>query len=276
MADPRSSQTRTPTGATTTTTTTTTTVAQSGRPTAGLSLPQIMGSALAAVTTAVAASSLGVAGTLIGAAVGSIITTLATTIYANSLSRAARLSRTLVIRRAIAPERPGGALPGMAEPDPAPGAEPGEKVVEYTTRSGGEPRRVDSLWSRVRWKPLALVAGLVFVAAMAVISITELALGHPLGNSKETGITVSNLGGTSPQPTRTPTPAGTRTATATSSVAPTPTESAGATPTVGPSASLTTTAPSGTQTSPGLQTTAPAGTATTSSAPAAPHPSPSR
>src|SRR5918912_2964645 len=201
MSDPRSSQISTRSGATTTTTT----VSHDHRPVAGLSVPQVVGGALAAVTTAVAASFLGVAGTLIGAAVGSVISTLATTIYSNSLSRAARVSRTLVVRRAVAPERPNGA------PSEAPDAdgEPGEKVVEYTTRSRtGTPEAVGTgpLWSRIRWKPVALAAGLVFVAALAVISVSETILGHPLSNSAESGTTLSNIGGSAPTSSQPSTP----------------------------------------------------------------------
>ncbi|MEU8395914.1 hypothetical protein AB0C28_12035 [Nonomuraea sp. NPDC048892] len=52
-----------------------------------LSVPQILGSALAAVTAAVAASYLGVAGTVIGAAVVSVASTVATAIYTHYLKR---------------------------------------------------------------------------------------------------------------------------------------------------------------------------------------------
>lgn len=52
-----------------------------------LSMPQIAGSALAAVTAAVAASYLGVAGTVIGAAVMSVASTVATAIYTHYLKR---------------------------------------------------------------------------------------------------------------------------------------------------------------------------------------------
>ena len=52
-----------------------------------LSMPQILGSALAAVTAAVAASYLGVAGTVIGAAVVSIASSVATAVYTHYLKR---------------------------------------------------------------------------------------------------------------------------------------------------------------------------------------------
>ncbi|GAA2203942.1 hypothetical protein GCM10009850_000940 [Nonomuraea monospora] len=52
-----------------------------------LSMPQILGSALAAVTAAVAASYLGVAGTVIGAAVVSVASTVATAVYTHYLKQ---------------------------------------------------------------------------------------------------------------------------------------------------------------------------------------------
>jgi hypothetical protein len=232
----------------------------------GMSLTQVAAGAVAAAASAVAASFLGVAGTVLGAAVGSVIYTLAATIFSKSVDSAAKVSRTLVIRRATAPESPGGA-PASAVPDSAAGEEPGEKVVEYTTRSGKPPQPAESIWNRIRWKPLALVAGFVFVAAMAVITVTELALGHPLGDPKGSGVTVIDVGRSSPQPT----PTESRTATPTGSATPTSTGGVGASPSATPGGSAPTTTPSGT--SPGLQTTAPGGSATTSGA--AP-PSPSR
>ncbi|MEV4014295.1 hypothetical protein AB0J35_27715 [Nonomuraea angiospora] len=50
-------------------------------------MPQIVGSAMAAVTAAVAASYLGVAGTVIGAAVMSLASTVATDVYTHYLKR---------------------------------------------------------------------------------------------------------------------------------------------------------------------------------------------
>jgi hypothetical protein len=236
MSDPR------PAPSLTSSTTTTTTVDRD-KPAAGLSLPQIAAGALAAVTAAVAASFLGVAGTLIGAAVASVVSTLATTMYSTSLSHAARASRTLVVRRILAPG------------EPTPTDVPAAAVPTTEGAPTGPAGATTSIWRNVRWKPVALVAGLVFVAAMAVVSVSELALGHPLSNSGESGTTLSNLGGSSSQVPTTPTPAGT------------PTESATSTPTSSDSLS---TSPEGSSTSPTtspttspaeLQTTAPSTTA---------------
>jgi len=227
---------------------TTTTVTEEKRP-GGLSLTQVSGGALAAVTAAVAASYLGVAGTLIGAGVGSVISTVAATLYSNSLTRAARASRTLVVRQTLAPaavrvEPELAKTPGAPEPLPH--------------------RAEDSMWQRIRWKPVLLVAGGVFVAAMAVISVSELVLGHPIANARESGTTLTNLGGSSSQSSHTSTPASTPTSSpghATPTTSATPTS---ATPTSSASAPSSTagTAPS-TSSSTAPNTTAPTSTAPT-------------
>src|SRR3954471_2351467 len=56
-------------------------------PRLGLSMSQLVASALAAASAAFGASYLGVAGTIIGAAVASVIATLATAMYTSSLRR---------------------------------------------------------------------------------------------------------------------------------------------------------------------------------------------
>ena len=87
----------------------------SGRSVLGLSVPQVLGGALAAATSALAASFLGVAGTLVGAVVGSVVATIGAAIYSHSLRKAATQLR--VIRPAI---RPVAALASQGvEADPA-------------------------------------------------------------------------------------------------------------------------------------------------------------
>jgi hypothetical protein len=251
-----------PSVASTTTTTTTAGAVAQDRPSGGLSVTQICGGALAAVTAAVAASYLGVAGTISGAAVGSVISTIAATLYSNSLKRAALASRTLVVKQTLAP--------AVRSPQPEVAEPPGEP------EAAPHPLE-DSVWQRIRWKPVMLVAGGVFVVAMAFISLSELALGHPISNSGEKGTTVSNLGGSSSQSSQTPAPA--TTPTPSSSDTGTPAPSASATPTTvspSPSASAPSTtegtAPSssssGASGTTAPQTTAPT-TGASSSAPAA-------
>jgi len=217
------------------------------KPAGGLSLTQICGGALAAVTAAVAASFLGVAGTLIGAGVGSVISTIAAALYSNSLNRAARVSRTLVVGQTLAPAAP-SPQPEVADPPGEPAPEP-------------HPVR-DAMWQRIRWKPVLLAAAGVFVAAMAVIQVSEALLGHPIANASVSGTTLSNLGGSSSSTSPTPTPTPTDTP---SSGTPTPSDSASPTDaTPGPSESSPSTSPS---IVPGSTAPTPATTAPTTTAP---------
>jgi hypothetical protein len=244
-----------------------------GSKTLGLSVTQIAGGALAAVTAAVAASYLGVAGTIIGAGLASVVSSIAAALYSTSLSRAARVSKVLVVRPAGSGTGP---LEASAQ-DPAavPPAVPREPLAGPVATQW---------WTKLRWGPVAAVAGLLFVAAMAVVNLSELALGHPLGNSASSGTTLTNLGGStdptpSPSggtpgasPTATPSPTGsgaeaspTPSASANRTGAPLPTSSPAASPTGTTTSSPTT--GTGTTTTTGTGTTAPA-------APTAPPPTP--
>ena len=253
---------------TSTSTTTSSTGAAAEKRSGGLSVTQVCGGALAAVTAAVAASFLGVAGTLVGAAVGSVISTIAATLYSTSLNRAAKVSRTLGVKQTVVPA-PTPAAPGEEQPA-MPAGEPAAARPADVQGTGS----VGSVWQRIHWRPVLLAAAGVFVAALAVISISELALGHPIANARESGTTLSNLGGSASDPSQPSTPTGTPTPSTSPSATPTPTSSAG---TTDPGASPSPTAPSGT-TSPApastAPTTAPSSTAPTGSAtsPAAPPP----
>ena len=113
-----------------------------------------------------------------------------------------------------------------------------------------------------------LVAGGVFVVAMAVISVSELVLGHPIANAGESGTTLSNLGGSSSSSTSpASTPTGTQSPSPSGTATPTPSDSSSTDASPDPSAtspSLNTTAPTDPTTvpTPGSATTAPS-TATT-------------
>ncbi|PZG12968.1 hypothetical protein [Nonomuraea aridisoli] len=126
-----------------------------------LSIPQILGSALAAVTAAVAASYLGVAGTVIGAAVVSIASTVATAVYTHYLKRTEERvkQRTLVIRREPHEPAPGEQEPDATAPDP--------------TGSGGKTTlvmpAVEQPRRRLSWVKVAGAAVIVFAVSMGGI-----------------------------------------------------------------------------------------------------------
>jgi hypothetical protein len=207
-----------------------------------LSVPQILGSALAAVTAAVAASFLGVAGTVIGAAVMSIGSTVGTAVYTHYLKRTGERVRL----------RSGS--PGREEEASGSGAG-GDTLVMPVVET--ERRRLP--WGRV-----ALAAGLVFAVSMGGILVYQ-AAAHQTVHEQVTGGTTRHKPATPDR--RTPSgpavrasvpavPVATPEADVTRTPAPTPS----ATPTVTTTVTATPTAP-------------PAPTATTGQEPAEPQPS---
>lgn len=159
----------------------------------GLSVPQLLGGAGAAVSSAVVASYLGVAGTLIGAALGSIVSTVCAALYTNSLKSAhdklpppPRLSGRVEAR---------GVRPPRDEPDHGSGY-----VVTVGSRGARRARAVRRL-----------IAGMaaVFVLAVATLTAIELGIGHPVSAQQDRGGTsIGTVVGTSPEPAEsTPPPA---------------------------------------------------------------------
>jgi hypothetical protein len=200
------------------TTTTVSTDSDARSPALDLSFTKIAGGALAAVTTAVAASFLGVNGTLTGAAFGSIVSSVAAALYGASLKTAhtrIRTTRTVVTGlgraggggrggggTALDPQDPSGVpadlvgrsvtLPGetMIQPTPEGHGAPSAGSVPVYPGHAAPPSRPGR---RVPWKSVAALAGIVFLVAMAVIFVTEVLIGHPISNSKESGTSVSNV-----------------------------------------------------------------------------------
>ena len=161
----------------------------SGRSVLGLSVPQVLGGALAAATSALAASFLGVAGTLVGAVVGSVVATIGAAVYAHSLRKAATQLR--VIRPAI---RPVAALASenSAEADPVAGD--GNDQVEVGPRL---PLRTGP--ARRRWLRLSVGVVLGVVLALAGITAAELIIGHPVSGSTKSGTTIGQAVGSAPR-----------------------------------------------------------------------------
>jgi hypothetical protein len=199
----------------------------------GLSLTQIAGGALAAVTATVFASFFGVAGTVTGAALGSVVSSIGAAVYSTSLSRAARASRLLVVRTGgLDADDPAAVPPPLT-------ATPEVVAVAEATPDAASPATGRPTWaaiaSHLHWKPILVVAGLIFVIAMAVVYVTEVALGHPLSNPSGSGTTISDLtgsgsSGSTPTPTRpSATTVPSATSSADSSAGPSPTDT-GATP----------------------------------------------
>lgn len=148
----------------------------------GLSVPQVIGGALAAATSAVALSFLGVAGTLIGAVVGSLVATIGAAVYSHSLGVAAAQLR--VVRVAGGPEATsaGDSLEGAPRHD----ADQADLAPPVGVTTPPPERR------RVR-----MVAGVAIgvVLALAGITAVELIIGHPVSGSTSSGTTVGQAVG---------------------------------------------------------------------------------
>ena len=187
-----------------------------------LSLIQVVASSLAAVTAAVLCSFFGVAGTIVGTAVASVAATVGSTVYAYSIRRTrGTLSKIQV--------------PGTARTAQETAEHPG---------APGDPERSDSFWTRVKewahtlpWKWIGWVSAVIFVIAMAVVTLIELGIGRSLsdvdtghtGNSTTIGISTGGKPTHSPSPTTEPSSPGPTTTTTTSpstttTPTPTPTE----------------------------------------------------
>lgn len=128
-----------------------------------LSVPQVAGSALAAVAAAVLASRLGVYGTIVGAGVVSVVATCGGTVFQHLFRRTGEQLRDVTAQ----------SLP-RARRDPARPA--------YEDTRAGEFGAATVHGTRLRgWKRSSLGAAVVFAVAMGGITAYELASGAELG-----------------------------------------------------------------------------------------------
>lgn len=146
----------------------------------GLTIPQVLGTTLAAATSALAASFLGVAGTLIGAVVGSIVATIGGAVYSHSLGLAAMQLRVVRPGSRAAAEGSTHASQDdglMSDSD----TEPTEPPAALTPKL--EP-------ARRRWLRMLAAVALGAVIAIAGITAFELIIGRPVSGSGSSGTTI--------------------------------------------------------------------------------------
>jgi hypothetical protein len=158
------------------------------------SLPQLVGSAAAAMTVAYVGSSLGTAGTIFGAALASVVGAVAGTVYTAGLDRTGRRLGSVMergwtrIRRADPELDEEVGLDGEAAPaaagSPSGGVEP--------------PHDKGRTWRRVSLRVLTAAAA-IFAVSFVAITGWELATGQALDGGK--GTTVGQV----VRPERTPT-----------------------------------------------------------------------
>ncbi|MFG3155026.1 hypothetical protein ACGF7W_23585 [Streptomyces sp. NPDC048219] len=149
-----------------------------------LSVPQVAGSALAAVVAAKLASSFGVYGTILGAGLISVIATCGGSVFQHFFRRTGEQLRT---RRAAEAGVAAGAGPSGGPTAPAPG-----EFTEGTVYRA----RVTS------WKRPLVAAALVFGVTMGGITAYEVVSGHNLsgGGSTTVGSAFSGHGKSAPDP----------------------------------------------------------------------------
>ncbi|MGW6746501.1 hypothetical protein ACWGDX_38185 [Streptomyces sp. NPDC055025] len=152
-----------------------------------LSVPQVAGSAVAAVAAAVLASRLGVYGTIIGAGVVSVVATCGGPVFQHMLRRTGERLRE--VREVTVQGKPGGRR--LSAPGDSPGGPRGEAPL-----GDGEFGAPTTHGTRVRgWKRPVLAAAGVFVVTMGGITGYELISGHGLSGGAATTVGSAVRGG---------------------------------------------------------------------------------
>ncbi|MEU3663761.1 hypothetical protein AB0E77_29065 [Streptomyces sp. NPDC032940] len=135
-----------------------------------LSVPQVAGSALAAVVAAKLASSFGVYGTILGAGLISVVATCGGSVFQHFFKRTAEQLRT---RRAAE----AGVAAAAGHPGGRTAPAPGEFTEGTVYRARGRS-----------WKRPLLAAALVFGVTMGGITVYEVVSGHSLSGDQRTTV----------------------------------------------------------------------------------------
>ena len=176
------------------------------------SLPQLVGSAAAAMTVAYVGSSLGTAGTIFGAALASVVGAVAGTVYTAGLDRTGRRLGSVMHRgwsriRSADPELDDGDDPADVESSAAASSSPGGTP----SGEGEPPRDKGRTWRRVALRALTAAAA-IFAVSFVAITGWELATGQSLDGGK--GTTVGQVVRPERSPSAKPEPTGSQTPTA--------------------------------------------------------------
>jgi hypothetical protein len=159
----------------------------------GLSVPQIVGSALAAASAAVASSLLGVTGTAIGAVLASVVISVGTALYTRPIERTSQvLKETLPVRadriRAASDREDEGSAPTGATAASRPG---------HTGSRRGLGGPVAILSRRKVWTAVALSSVATIALTFAVLTGVEGITGGPVsswtGHGSHSGTTLGHL-----------------------------------------------------------------------------------
>lgn len=199
------------------------------------SLPQLVGSAAAAMTVAYIGSSLGTAGTIFGAALASVVGAVAGTVYTAGLDRTGRRLGSVMQRGWT---RIRTADPELEDGDDRDEAEVSAPVGDTPSGEGEPPHDKGRTWRRLALRALTAAAA-IFAVSFVAITGWELATGQALDGGQ--GTTVGQV----VRPERTPTAKPEPTPSETPTADPTPSEpTVSETPTAEPTPSEPTPEPS--------------------------------
>ncbi|MFJ1598450.1 hypothetical protein [Streptomyces sp. NPDC088261] len=169
-----------------------------------LSVPQVAGSAVAAITAAVLASQLGVYGTIIGAGVVSVVATCGASVFQHVFRRTGERIRVVTVQakpkgRQVPADPPSlRKAPPRGIPDGDFGRTAGGSgpAAGEFGRATGEFGEATVHGTRVRgWKRPVRAAVVVFLVAMIGITGFELVSGHDLSGGKGTTVGTAVGGG---------------------------------------------------------------------------------
>jgi hypothetical protein len=158
-----------------------------------LSVPRIVGGALAAASAAVASSELGVAGTAIGAVLASVVISVGTALYTRPIERTSQVLRETLPVRVDASRSGSNRQELAAEPSGATsvGRQPAQAVRRFGRFDGvGVSRR--ALWTAIAVSTLATL-----VLAVALLTGLEQVTGKPVsswtGHGADSGTTLGRI-----------------------------------------------------------------------------------
>jgi outer membrane lipoprotein SlyB len=206
-----------------------------------LSVPQILGGALAAMTAAALGAQLSVAGTLVGAALASIIAAVAGSLYTASIRRTRDKVKTVFWTAQPNEVDEPTVIDIVADKEGHIAGQRSHLVEPESSREPSPPRR-----PKLKWKRIVVAALAIFGIAAVALTTFELVTGHALSGGEGTTIQQVREGGANKEPdTKRKAPSEKRTSKATAE----PTDEASETPTPEPRATAssepteTTTAP---------------------------------
>ncbi|WP_328563104.1 hypothetical protein [Streptomyces coelicoflavus] len=151
-----------------------------------LSVPQVAGSALAAVVAAKLASSFGVYGTIAGAGLISVVATCGGSVLQHYFKRTGEQIR---VKRTVTAVRIGGRTVSVPAAVPGPASGRGPVAGPASASASGDFTEATVYRARIRgWRRPVVAAALVFGVSMAGITAYEVASGQSLSGGRSTTV----------------------------------------------------------------------------------------